>query len=239
MKTYQSQVDLDSSGQQNRPAHPGRIVGTKHTLVDIGGTDGTGDVDDNTKTENRHDSKSLPGGQLQVPNQWHGKNGAHEIGKDVDKTGGENGGAIVKASMGIFGLQVPEGMNRATLENADQFEQDTADSHKNHRSDQNPRVCPVQALGSRANQTLAEPEERHLGETGGHGELDLKGEVQLLHGRKPAHRDIPDVSIPSPNLSGQRGNDAHSDSEDLGFLVSEKFLLFRMQDYGTIPERSQ
>lgn len=102
--TDQSQVDLDSSGQQNRPAHPGRIVGTKHTLVDIGGTDGTGDINDNTKTENRHDSKSLPGGQLQVPNQWHGKDGTHEIGKDVDKTGGENGGAIVKASMGIFGL---------------------------------------------------------------------------------------------------------------------------------------
>jgi len=168
----------------------------------------------------------LAGGQLQVPNQWHGKDGAHEISKDVDKTGGEDGGSIIKAGMRILGLQVPKGMNRATLENADQLEQDAADSHKDHRCDQNPIVCPVQTLSSGTNQALAEPEERQLGEAGGHGKLDLEREVQLLHGRKPAHRNVPDMSIPSPNLSGQRGNDAHSNSEDLVWWLARSSYCF-------------
>lgn len=125
------------------------------------------------------------------------------------------------------------------LKNADQLEQGTTNRHKSHCPDKNEVICPIQALTSRADQTLAEPEKGQFGETRRHREEGLKRKVQLLHGRKPAHGDIPDMSIPPPVFGCHRVYNAHSDCKTL-LLVSHRWSLQAITRwcFMDIPKRS-
>lgn len=71
IKTYQTEVDFHRGGDENRPAEPGCIVADDHALPDVDSANGAGDVDDDSKTEDRDNGKTLAGGQLETPDQRH------------------------------------------------------------------------------------------------------------------------------------------------------------------------
>lgn len=116
MKTYQAEVDFHRCSNENRPAEPGRIVADDHTLPDIYSADRAGNVDDNSQTKDGDDGKTLTGGQLETPDQWHGQGSGQEIGEDVDDTGREDDASSIQAFVWVFRADIPVRLDRSVYE---------------------------------------------------------------------------------------------------------------------------
>lgn len=78
--THQANVDFYRCREQNGPAKPGCIIGVQHALVDVDGSTGARDIDENAQPEDGNDGNSLPGRQLQAPNQRHWEDRYKEVG---------------------------------------------------------------------------------------------------------------------------------------------------------------
>lgn len=116
LKTYQAEVDFYRRSNENRPAEPGRIVAGDHALPDVYSADGAGDVDDNSQTKDGDDGKTLTGGQLETPDQWHGQGRDQEIGEDIDDTGREDDASSIQTFVWVFRTDVPVRLDRSAYE---------------------------------------------------------------------------------------------------------------------------